>query len=245
MPLRVTARHVNVHRRLAVRRVTRAMSAPASGVQALLWVGSAGLSLMSHVMATWLAIYIPPPNHPSAANDLMVATRFLYPLMQPALRPQQEHISYIGLLGTQALAESGPRRAASATAEPSVDAAAEVAVNSPVEAPPTNPDGVFSEIEVDQTAARDPNSEGPIYPDSLLKREVEGEARVRFVVDSTGHADPQTFGVIEAKVQGFAEAVRQALPRMRFRPASIGEKRVSQSVEQTFVFKISHPAAIP
>ena len=79
----------------------------------------------------------------------------------------------------------------------------------------------------------------------VAEKQIEGEARVRFVVDSTGHADVASFGVIEANESAFVEAVRMALPRMRFRPASIGEKKVSQHVEQTFVFKITRPPVIP
>ena len=244
MPIRLTARHVSVHRRLAVRRITRAMKAPGSGgVGAVFSVTSAAISLAAHVLATWFAIFAPPPVLPAAKDDPYVATRFLYPLMQPSPSPVQEHVSYVGLLGTDATKPSAPPKASPAKEGPAPTE--EVAISPPPEEPSGDPNGVFSEIEVDLAAERDPTSEGPLYPDSLLKAQVEGAARVRFVVDSTGHAEVASFGVIEANESAFAEAVRMALPRMKFRPASIGEKRVSQHVEQTFVFRITRAPAIP
>ena len=243
MPVRLSARHVNVHRRLAVRRVTRAMNAPGSGgVGAVFSLTSVAVSLTAHALATWFAVFVPPPALPAAKDDPFVATRFLYPLMKPSPRPVQEHISYVGLLGVTAAAPPAPRKAAPAELAPTTEV---VAIAPPPAEPVGEPDAIFSEIEVDLAVERDPTSEGPSYPDSLLKAQVEGAARVRFVVDSTGHAEVASFGVIESNESAFSEAVRMALPRMKFRPASIGEKRVAQHVEQTFVFKITHVPAIP
>lgn len=244
MPLRIAARHMNVHRRIAIRRITRALTSPtASSTSALISASSLAISLAAHAIATFLAIYVPPPVLPTANNDPQVATRFLYPLMKPSPRPVQEHVSYVGLLGkglAQPLATPKPTAAKGATTTHE-----EVAIAPPADTPVGSPDGIFTEIEVDLAAERDPTSEGPLYPDSMLVKQIEGAARVRFVVDSTGHADVASFGVIETNESAFAEAVRMALPRMRFRPASIGEKKVPQHVEQTFVFKITRVPAIP
>lgn len=243
MSLRLTARHVNVHRRLAVRRVTRVMTNYGSaGTGAVISLTSVGISIAAHALVTWFALVVPPPVHPLAKDDPFVSTRFLYPLMQPSPRPVQEHISYVGLLGTGLPTLAAPRKATPAEGPPPTE---EVAIAPPPDQPPGNPEGIFSEIEVDNAAERDPTSEGPTYPDSLLKAQIEGAARVSFVVDSTGHAEVASFGVIETDQSGFAEAVRAALPRMKFRPASIGEKKVAQHVEQTFVFKITRSPFIP
>jgi TonB family protein len=243
MPMRITTRHVSIHRRLAVRRITRAMTAPTtSGVSAVFSASCVAISVTAHALATWFAIFVPQPALPLAKDDPFVATRFLYPLMQPAPRPVQEHISYVGLLGTGAPAPAAPRKPVRSEG-PVLEE--EVAIAPTPDEPVGEPDAIFSEIDVDLAAERDPNSEGPTYPDSLLKAQVEGEARVRFVVDSSGHADVASFGVIEADQLAFAEAVRLALPRMKFRPASIGEKRVPQHVEQTFIFKISRTPIVP
>ncbi len=243
MPMRFTTRHVNVHRRIAVRRITRAMAAPSpSGMSAAISASWVAISVTAHVLATWFAIFVPPPSLPLAKDDPFVATRFLYPLMQPAPRPVQEHISYVGLLGNGLPAPAAPLKPAPSDAPPPTE---ELAIAPVPEEPVGTPEAVFSEIDVDLAVERDPTSEGPMYPDSLLKAQVEGAARVRFVVDSTGHADVASFGVIEANESGFAEAVRMALPRMKFRPASIGEKKVPQHVEQTFLFRIARAPIVP
>ena len=243
MPLRMAARHVNVHRRLAVRRITRVMTSSGSGgVSAVFSVTSGAISVIAHVFATWFAISAPTPALPLAKDDPFVATRFLYPLMKPAPRPVQERINYVGLLGTGAPAPAAPRKPVPDEAKA---APVEVAILPTPQEPPGDPAKIFSEIEVDLAVERDPSSEGPTYPDSLLKAQVEGAARVTFVVDSTGHAEVASFGVLESNESAFSEAVRMALPRMKFRPASIGEKRVSQHVEQTFVFKIARAPVVP
>jgi TonB family protein len=100
-------------------------------------------------------------------------------------------------------------------------------------------DNALSEIEVDSTVLRDPMSAAPEYPRSLLDRGVEGQAAVRFVVDTDGAVDTLTYRVLHATHADFASAVRTALKGMRFRPAIRAGTRVRQLVEQTFSFRIA------
>jgi hypothetical protein len=44
---------------------------------------------------------------------------------------------------------------------------------------------------------------------------------------------------MKATNPGFVDAVREALPYMRFKPAKIGPLKVRQLVEQNFSFKIN------
>ena len=96
----------------------------------------------------------------------------------------------------------------------------------------------FTLIDVDSVAARDPESAAPVYPARLQEQGVEGVTLVRFVVDTTGRADPESFLVIQASHPLFSAAVREALPGMKFAPARIGALKVRQLVEQPFVFRI-------
>jgi protein TonB len=84
-----------------------------------------------------------------------------------------------------------------------------------------------------------PNSPTPQYPDILRQAGVEGEALVSFVVDTTGRADVASFKVIRATHELFATAVKNALPRMRFIPAEVGDRKVRQLVQQPFSFAIT------
>ncbi len=245
MAFKHAARHLSVRGRMAHRRMrqvlTRTTMPQAIGTATGL---SAVVSLVSHVALTWGLATLEPVPHPDAANDPLLTSRFLYPLMQRQPLPQAERVRFVGLGGPRQ--ESAPSRP-----KDGPDVGGMVAMTAEVDEPKLEESisleayQAFSELEVDETAERSPDSEGPIYPDSLLARQIEGEARVRFVIDSTGRAIPESFGVIEATHAGFAQAVRLALPRMKFKPASMGAKPVAQRVEQTFVFKISHVPVVP
>ncbi|HEY0776929.1 MAG TPA: TonB family protein [Gemmatirosa sp.] len=81
------------------------------------------------------------------------------------------------------------------------------------------------------TALLDPTSGGPVYPPALLAQGVAGEALVEFVVDTTGRVDTASFLVVDATDPRFADAVRDALPAMRFAPARVGGHRRRQAVQ--------------
>lgn len=102
--------------------------------------------------------------------------------------------------------------------------------------------GAFSIIDVDSTAERDPLSAAPVYPRELLLSNVEGQATMRFVVDSTGLIDMGTVKLMNATHPAFARAVEDAMPRMRYRPAIAGGRAVRQLAEQMFRFEIKKPA---
>ena len=97
----------------------------------------------------------------------------------------------------------------------------------------------YFEFQVEKPVMQAPNSPTPQYPDILRQAGVEGEALVSFVVDTTGRADPTSFKVIRTTHELFATAVKNALPRMRFIPAEVGDKKVRQLVQQPFSFAIT------
>jgi TonB family protein len=104
---------------------------------------------------------------------------------------------------------------------------------------------VYVAAELDRPVSFDPTSAAPAYPVELQKAGIAGAATMRFIVDSTGSADSATIVVVEATHPGFAASVREALPRMHFRPAELGQQRVRQLVEQQFKFKIQPPELAP
>jgi len=103
-------------------------------------------------------------------------------------------------------------------------------------------DSVFTQLEVDSTVARYPGSASPAYPAEMLKQGVQGSVITQYVVDTTGFADTSSLKIMRTTHEQFADAVRAALPYMRFFPAKVGSKRVRQLVEQEFSFKIEQPA---
>jgi outer membrane biosynthesis protein TonB len=174
--------------------------------------------------------YIPPPNKP------------------PPSRQSHEMVHYItlddGLDRGPGPASMDPNKAFTAPRASverggaRTDSVAPSPASAPVASEPSQ-DSVFTEIQVDSTVVRSQLSAAPAYPLDLLAKHVEGMALVRYVVDTTGFADTESFTIIRASDPGFARAVREALPYMRFSPAKIGPKKVRQLVEQPFTFKIS------
>lgn len=94
-------------------------------------------------------------------------------------------------------------------------------------------------FQLEKPAMLAPNSATPEYPDLLRQAGVEGEALVSFVVDTTGRVDLGTFKVVRATHDQFVDAVRKVLPRMRFIPAELGDRKVRQLVQQPYSFAIS------
>ena len=99
-------------------------------------------------------------------------------------------------------------------------------------------DSVFSQLEVDSIVARYPGSAAPAYPIEMLKQGVQGSVTTQYVVDTSGFADTTSLRIMRTTHVEFSEAVRAALPYMRFFPAKVGAKKVRQLVEQEFSFKI-------
>jgi len=76
------------------------------------------------------------------------------------------------------------------------------------------------------------------YPEGARSSGVEGEVMAQFVVNENGRVEAGSFKVLSSSSPLFTDAVKSALPRMRFRPAQIGKTNVSQVVQQAFRFKL-------
>lgn len=106
-------------------------------------------------------------------------------------------------------------------------------------------DSIMTIFDVDSAVERYEYSAAPSYPELMLRRRIEGRVLAQYVVDTTGFVDTTTFRVLEATNAEFVRAVRKALPFMRFRPAKMGDRRVSQLVQQPFTFQIAPEAKPP
>lgn len=119
---------------------------------------------------------------------------------------------------------------AQATVEPDAGAATTVAGS--------GTPGAFNAFQVDEEVVAMAGGVQPRYPDMLRSSGTEGQVIAQFVVNEKGRADRKTFRVLSSTHALFTNSVSQALPQMRFKPAKIGGKPVSQLVEQLFVFKL-------
>lgn len=97
--------------------------------------------------------------------------------------------------------------------------------------------GAFNafEVDVEVVALR---GGSPRYPEMLRSSGTEGQVIAQFIVNEKGRVDKNSFKVLSSTHPLFTSAVQSALPQMRFKPATIAGKPVSQLVQQQFVFKI-------
>lgn len=102
-----------------------------------------------------------------------------------------------------------------------------------------SPDSVYSILEVDERAARLAGSAAPAYPAELIASKTQGSVYIRFVIDTTGRADPASVEVVRSSHPLFLDAVKDAMPGMAFTSASVGGRKVRQAVEQNFEFKLA------
>jgi len=92
---------------------------------------------------------------------------------------------------------------------------------------------------VESQAQQIPNTGKLTYPPALRAAHREGEVLAQFVVDPRGVPDLTTFKVIKSSDAAFTDAVRAALPSMRFSPARVGGAAVRQLIQQSFIFALS------
>lgn len=178
------------------------------------------------------------PSRATQETVITTAIRYLLPPSTPAPTPQDPGAQFSGTRG----AEQAPPTTYVAPSDPlpllgELSLAEEKRATLPlaVEAAAQN---AFTLLDVDSAATRDPDSAVPLYPRVLELKGIEGSALVRFVVDTDGRADIETFRIVEESHRLFGQAVRDALPRMKFRPALMGEKTVRQLIEIPFGFRL-------
>jgi protein TonB len=98
--------------------------------------------------------------------------------------------------------------------------------------------GAYNAFEVDIEVVAIAGSIRPQYPEMLRSSGTEGQVIAQFIVNEKGRVDKESFKLVSSTHPMFTESVKRALPQMRFKPAKIGGKPVSQLVQQLFVFKL-------
>lgn len=96
----------------------------------------------------------------------------------------------------------------------------------------------YQEFQVEKPATPLPGNWSPRYPTPLRRAGVEGKVLAQFVVNRDGTVDLSSFKVLQSPDQQFTQAVKGALPSMRFSPAQVGGRPVRQLVQMPFVFAL-------
>lgn len=99
-------------------------------------------------------------------------------------------------------------------------------------------DTPYFEFQVEKPAAM-AGAANMVYPEMLRSAQVEGTVLASFVVDTSGRADMGTFKVLRSDHELFTNAVKNALPRIRYLPAEVGGRKVKQLVQQPFQFSLA------
>lgn len=97
----------------------------------------------------------------------------------------------------------------------------------------------FRADQVDRQVGLIPGVRPPVYPEVLRSAGIEGKVLVEFVVDERGEPVQGSIRIVHSDNDLFADAVRVALGRLRFTPAEVGGKKVSQLVQMPFVFTLN------
>jgi TonB family protein len=98
---------------------------------------------------------------------------------------------------------------------------------------------VYLAFQVSKQVAPRGGNRAPRYPDELRSRHIEGSVLAQFVVDTLGRPELATLKILRQTDLAFANAVRDAIPDMRFFPASIGDRPVRQLVQMPFEFSLT------
>jgi protein TonB len=122
--------------------------------------------------------------------------------------------------------------------DPKAQPTAELEVGAATDVAGGGAPGAYNPFEVDVEVVAIMGTIRPEYPTTLRSAGTEGRVIAEFVVNENGRADRDSFRVVSSTHALFTDAVRRALPRMRFKPARIGARPVSQRVQQLFVFKL-------
>jgi TonB family protein len=211
---------------------------------------SAAISLAAHVAIGGAAIF--GTRHAESVAEERRNQRIVYyapPDRQPGQRATAEQLRFVdvgvgirvgGVPAPERVKLGSPLRDEIRTDSPGRDLRSQEA-----QVPVPASDSAYSILTVDETAARVEGSAAPSYPRELMATNVEGTVVVRYVIDSTGRAEPATLQVIASTHPLFLAAVRDALPGMRFSAAILDGRPVRELVEQRFSFRIAPPAPAP
>ncbi|HEU4748371.1 MAG TPA: TonB family protein [Gemmatimonadaceae bacterium] len=98
-------------------------------------------------------------------------------------------------------------------------------------------DAPYMEFQVEKPV-RHIGGATPEYPSSLKDMGVKGEVLAQFVVGENGRYQGGTLKILSSSNPAFSDAVKRALPGMRFSAAQIGGQKVKQLVQQAFQFQL-------
>ncbi|MBI4501971.1 MAG: TonB family protein [Gemmatimonadetes bacterium] len=100
-----------------------------------------------------------------------------------------------------------------------------------------DPGQAFIEAVVDEKPER--VSQPPVdYPDLLRQAGIEGNVIVEVIIDTTGHAEPQSLRIVQSTNKAFELAARDAVVKSLYRPGRVRGQAVRVLVQVPISFSI-------
>jgi periplasmic protein TonB len=96
---------------------------------------------------------------------------------------------------------------------------------------------VFLETQIDDPV-QPISIPNPRYPPVLQSAGISGAVDLQYVVDTTGHAEPNSFKVMKSSHPAFTEPAVEAIRKGVFKPARLRGRPVRQLVQQRISFKV-------
>jgi protein TonB len=96
---------------------------------------------------------------------------------------------------------------------------------------------VFLEAQLDEPV-QPINIPTPRYPPVLQSAGIAGYVDLQYIVDTTGHAEPNSFKVVKATHPAFVDPAKEAILKGVFKPAKYHGQAVRQLVQQRISFKV-------
>ena len=96
---------------------------------------------------------------------------------------------------------------------------------------------VFTSSELDDPAQAISQPQ-PRYPPALQAAGIAGSVTLLFIVDTTGHVEPQSIKVTNSTHKAFEEPARETILKSVFRPAKNRGTPVRQQVQQKLSFRV-------
>jgi outer membrane biosynthesis protein TonB len=96
----------------------------------------------------------------------------------------------------------------------------------------------MQEFSVSNMAQWAPGSPAPRYPEALKDAGTIGVVVAQMVVDTNGTAIESTLKIVRAADPGFIQAIKDVMPKLRFLPAKVGDRKVKQLVQVQYRFAI-------
>ncbi|HEV8266055.1 MAG TPA: energy transducer TonB [Gemmatimonadales bacterium] len=93
--------------------------------------------------------------------------------------------------------------------------------------------------DVERRPVADSANAPPWYNDLLRQAGIGGPVRVTFTVDTTGRVEPATIRIVRSPNPGFDVAVKRAVAKWRYAPASLCRRAVRVRMNHEFAFQLS------